>query len=103
MPFITDFFLLISDNNLKTATVDICGGGVRFVTDKHIVPTRTYKAQLRLNDFEPLIKMEGIVLKKKFFKANEYVIEFTVIDEQDREKIVQKCLALEKVLNAKNM
>lgn len=103
MPYLTDFFIRTEDVNIKTTSVDICGGGVRFTTDKQLKAGSIYTAQLRITQHEPLIKMEGILLKKNFYKQNEYVLEFTVIDEIDREKIVQKCLNLEKEINKTNM
>lgn len=96
MPYITDFFLQIEDNNVKTTSVDISGGGVRFITDKRIDVQKPIKAQLRLASFEPLIKAEGIILKKNFYKNEEYVMEFTQISEENREKIIQKCLLIER-------
>lgn len=103
MPYLTDFFLQLNDNNIKTTSVDICGGGVRFTTDQQLKADSTYQAQLRLIKHEPLIKVSGIILKKSFYKTNEYVLEFTIINEDDREKIIQKCLQIEKELNKTSM
>lgn len=95
MPYITDFFLERESGNIKTQTVDISGGGVRFLTDKLLASEQHFKAQLRLNNFEPMIKVEGHILKKNFYKTNEYVMEFAQIEEKDREKIIQKCRMIE--------
>lgn len=95
MPYITDFFLERKSGNIKTQTVDISGGGVRFLTDKLLASEQHFKAQLRLNNFEPMIKVEGHILKKNFYKTNEYVMEFAQIEEKDREKIIQKCRMIE--------
>lgn len=99
MPYMTDFFIQLNEKNIKTTSVDICGGGVRFTTNEQLKAGNTYQAQLRISAHEPLIKMTGILIKKHFYKPNEYVLEFTVIDEEDREKIVQKCLNIEKEVN----
>ena len=103
MPYITDFFLQRPDGNIKTTSVDICGGGVRFVTDIVLKADEQYKVQLRLNNFEPMIKASGIILKKNFYKPNEYVLEFMEIDEKEREKIIQKCIKLEQEQNKTTM
>ena len=95
MPYITDFFLVREEGNIKTQTVDLSGGGVRFLTDTNLKAEQIFNAQLRLTNFEPMIKMQGQILKKNFYKANEYVMEFTQIDEADRNKIIQKCIKIE--------
>ena len=96
MPFISDFFVIREAGNVKTATVDLSGGGVRFLCETPLEPDRIYKAQLRLESYEPMIKVEGDILKKNFYRSNEYVMEFSKIEEKDRDKIIQKCLAIER-------
>ena len=103
MPYITDFFLEKTDGNIKTTSVDISGGGVRFITETPLKADEKYKVQLRLNPFEPMLKAEGIILKKNFYKSNEYVLEFMEIEEKEREKIIQKCLMLERSQNKTTM
>lgn len=103
MPYITDFFLEKEDGNLKTESVDIGGGGVRFITDYPLKASQNYRVQLRLSAYEPMIKAEGIILKKNFYKPNEYVLEFMKIDEKERDKIIQKCFGLEKIQNKTTM
>lgn len=103
MPYITDFFLEKEDGNLKTESVDIGGGGVRFITDYPLKASSHYRVQLRLSAYEPMIKAEGTILKKNFYKPNEYVLEFMKIDEKERDKIVQKCFQIEKTQNKTTM
>ncbi len=102
MPFISDFFIEREEDegNIKTSTVDLSGGGIRFLSETPITPDKVYKAQLRLVPYEPMIKVEGTVLKKHFYRANEYVMEFLKIDEKDRDKIIQKCLTIERIQNS---
>ena len=40
---------------------------------------------------------------KYFYKSNEYVLEFMEIEEKEREKIIQKCLMLERSQNKTTM
>src|SRR5574344_383396 len=96
MPYITDFIFELAETNLRTNTVDISGGGVRFLTDNYLKPESEYKANLRLEQYEPLIKVKGRILKKNFYKSNEYVMEFSAISEDDRNKIINKCLKIER-------
>lgn len=103
MAYLTDFFVQHNGVNIKTTTADICGGGVRFNSEYPFVANMILDAQLRLNPYEPLIKVQGVILKKNFYRQNEFVLEFTEIDEKERDKIVQKCLLLEKELNHTSM
>ena len=102
MPFISDFFIIRDEGNVKTATVDLSGGGVRFLCETQIVPDKVYKAQLRLESYGPMIKVEGTVIKKNFYRTNEYVMEFLKIEEKDRDKIIQKCLKIERIQRLKS-
>ena len=103
MPYLTDFFLQHNDINIKTTTADIGGGGIRFNSDYPFVANMVLNVQLRLNPYEPLIKAEGTIIKKNFYRQNEFVLEFTKIDEKDRDKIIQKCFLLETELNKNSM
>lgn len=101
MPYITDLYLETEEGNHRTDTIDIGGGGVRFVSEKCFKNEESIKAHLRLAQFEPMLKVEGLILKKNFYKPNEYVLEFMQIDESDRDKIIQKCIHLEREQNKK--
>ena len=101
MVYMTDLYIEQEEGNLRVDTVDIGGGGVRFTCDKVFCDMQQISAQLRLAPFEPLIKIQGIILKKNFYKPNEYVFEFMDISEQNRNKIIQKCVELERVQNKK--
>ena len=102
VPYITDLYLQLEEGNLRTDTIDVGGGGVRFVCEKHFSNEMKVKAQLRINKFEPMVKVDGIILKKNFYKPNEYVLEFMQITETDRDKVVKKCIELEREQNKTN-
>lgn len=95
MNYKTDFFINLDDENKKTETLDISGGGIRFTLNERLESKKVYKCNVRLEKYDPLLSAEGIILKKSFFKPNEYVIEFTQISEHSRNKIIQKCIALD--------
>lgn len=96
IPFNMDFFIQKEDGNIKTKTVDISGGGIRFISQTPLCANDSYKVQLRLTFYKKMIKAEGIILKKRIYQENEYVLEFTIIDEKDRNQIIQKCKEAEK-------
>ena len=101
MPYITDLYLQLEEGNIKVNTLDIGGGGVRFIYDKTLPDSMNLTAQLRYANYEPLIKLQGMILKKNFYKPNEYVLEFMQIKEVDRDKIIKKCIDLEREQNKK--
>lgn len=77
-----------------TQTIDIGGGGIRFASETPFEPNQTVICHLFLPDV-PTIQAQGIIIKEKHLKENEYVIFFTKITENDRTKILQKCFALQ--------
>lgn len=77
-----------------TQTIDIGGGGIRFASETPFEPNQTVTCHLFLPDV-PTIQAQGIIIKEKHLKENEYVIFFTKISENDRTKILQKCFALQ--------
>lgn len=96
MPYITDMFIVGAERNIRANTIDIGGGGVRFQCSEHLADMDSVSVQLKLAQFEPIIKVDGTILKKNFYKPDEYVLEFMKISEDDRERIVKKCVTLEK-------
>ncbi|MBS4759286.1 MAG: PilZ domain-containing protein [Clostridium sp.] len=100
-PYMTDLYLERPEGNIRTMTIDIGGGGVRFSCDTLLSNMQEFNAQLRLTPFEPMIKIGGFVLKKAFYKEDEYLFEFTQISEKDRNLIIQKCIQIEREQNKK--
>lgn len=92
----TDMYIVGEEGNIKTSTVDMSGGGVRFQSSALFTDMQNVSAQIRLVPFEPIIKVDGVIQKKSFFAENEYVLEFTQIDEHERDRIVHKCLEIER-------
>jgi len=79
---------------LVTYTIDIGGGGIRFSGEESFEPNQTVSCHIFLPEF-PAIQAQGIIIKEKHLKENEYVIFFTKINEKDRTKLLQKCFALQ--------
>lgn len=88
--------VLIQDGLAKvvTYTLDIGGGGIRFVSEQPFEPNQTVSCHLFLPEVAS-IQAQGIIIKEKHLKEDEYVLFFTKIDENDRTKILQKCFALQ--------
>ncbi len=101
VPLITELFITLPEGNKKSETLDVSGGGIRFAFGETLENQKVYNGSLRLEKYEPLIFFTGIVSKKSFFKPDEYVIEFTEIDENSREKIIKKCVELDRMNNKK--
>ena len=101
VPLITELFITLPEGNKKSETLDVSGGGIRFAFGETLENQKVYNGSLRLEKYEPLIFFTGIVSKKSFFKPDEYVIEFTEIDENSREKIIKKCVELDRLRNKK--
>ena len=101
VPLITELFITLPEGNKKSETLDVSGGGIRFAFGQTLENQKVYNGSLRLEKYEPLIFFTGIVSKKSFFKPDEYVIEFTEIDENSREKIIKKCVEVDRMNNKK--
>lgn len=77
-----------------THTIDIGGGGIRFASATPFEPNQTVTCHLFLPEIAA-IQAQGIIIKEKHLKDDEYVLFFTKINENDRTKILQKCFALQ--------
>ena len=71
---------------------DIGGGGVRFVCDSFLYPSEV-KAKLFIPEYGG-INIKGQI-RKQHYKPNEYLLLFKEINEEDRSKIIHKCLEIE--------
>lgn len=98
--FVTDLYVYLPEKKIKAQTIDISGGGVRFSADEIIKQGELYNAVLVLGQNEEIPVM-GRILKKSPAKPKEYVMEFTAIIEKEREKIIKKCVLIERERNKK--
>ena len=98
--FVTDLYIYLPDKKIKTETIDISGGGVRFLSEEAIKQGEQYNAVLVLSENQEIPVM-GRILKKSPAKPKEYVMEFTAIIEKEREKIIKKCVLVERERNKK--
>lgn len=81
-------------DNIVTRTLDIGGGGLRFSYEGQFDHKEVVNCRLFLPEM-PFINVQGIVIKENKLKENEYVVVFTQINENDRDKIIKKCFELQ--------
>jgi c-di-GMP-binding flagellar brake protein YcgR len=81
--------------NIVTRTLDIGGGGVRFLFDGNFDYKETVNCLLYLPMYLSSIKATGIIIKDEHLGAKEYVLVFTKIDERERDKIIKKCIEIQ--------
>lgn len=84
-----------SGENIVTKTMDIGGGGVRFIYSGFFAQNEFAKCRLYLPMHLASVQAEGIIAKKPHLGSNEYVFQFEKISESDRDKILQKCFEIE--------
>lgn len=94
MDYEAKVLIQVGFTKVVTQTIDIGGGGIRFASETPFEPNQTVTCHLFLPEV-PVIQAQGIIIKEKHLKENEYVIFFTKISEIDRTKILQKCFALQ--------
>lgn len=92
----TDFYIIVDGKKLSARTIDVSGGGVRFFCKEEIKPEKIYAGELRISSIDDPIKLSGRVFKKNPDKKNEYVFEYTQIEEKQRERIIKKCVLIER-------
>lgn len=85
---------LYGDNiALTTRTIDLGGGGTRFFSDIEIPQNTMAKVTIDINlDGKEIVNAIGCITHKDHFKPNEYLVEFTEITEDERSKILGKCI-----------
>lgn len=81
-------------NPITVLSEDIGGGGVRFMCDSYLHPA-TVRGKLFIPDIRDGISFIGRVTVKSYYKEKEYLVVFEDIKEEDRSKIIQKCIQLE--------
>lgn len=81
--------------NIVTQTLDISGGGVRFLYEDRFAERETVSCYLYLPMELHSVKATGMILKDQHLPKDEHVLLFTKIEEKDRDKIIKKCFEIE--------
>ena len=74
-----------------TTTIDISGGGVRFLSDRQFRPKDRVRVMLYLPYQMTSVKALGEIIENKRLPENQFVVLFTEIEERERERIVKQC------------
>ncbi len=87
-----EFILKNKETTLKGKTKDIGGGGARLLI-KENPPVGSYmEIWIDIQDNQPSVKAVGKISQKAYYTKNEYLIEFSEISENDRNRIIKKCI-----------
>lgn len=78
-------------DNLVTHTVDISGGGIRFISPVAFKSDEEVLVFLYLPFSIRSIQAQSVIVKNEHLGENEYVALFTQIDERERDKIIKQC------------
>lgn len=86
----------ISGENIEASTIDISGGGIRFLSEQEFLPDQIINIRLFLPPQEVSLSATGKILDAKNLSLNEHVMVFTEISEMTRDKIIKKCFEIER-------
>lgn len=78
-------------DNIVTHTIDISGGGLRFYSEAKFEPDEKVGVLLYLPYAIRSIQAEASIVENKYIPENHYVLVFTKIDENERDKIIKQC------------
>ncbi|OGI01770.1 MAG: hypothetical protein A2104_09520 [Candidatus Melainabacteria bacterium GWF2_32_7] len=91
-PIRADFTLKKGEYSVNSETINIGGGGVRFLTDKEFKISDKWKFTLNLSNYNVLVSGIGEILYSiKQENKIVSVIKFSEIEESARNKIIKIC------------
>lgn len=79
---------------IVTQTVDISGGGSRFLHNGVFEQDEIVKLSLYIPD-ERLIQAKGLILPSEKLPSGQQALRFEEIDERDRDRIIKKCFEMQ--------
>lgn len=85
-----------------TNTLDISGGGAKFISLETFEPDEEVNFMLYLPNEVRSIMGKGKILSNSNGSKNEYVIVFTEIKETDRDRIIKACFEFQTMGNEQN-
>ena len=94
-------FFIVANKVTPAKSVDVSGNGVRFFIEVPLEFGAKYNGELYLPE-KIKIPFTGCVIKVIKSDRYEYVLEFSKLNEHDRDKIIKFCLAEQsKIINRK--
>lgn len=84
-----------AERNIVTNTLDISGGGIRFIYEGQFRENESVDCMLSIPMELHSVSAHGIILKGEHLPKDEHVLLFTKIDEKSRDKIIKTCFDIE--------
>lgn len=82
-------------DNIITQTLDIGGGGIRFVYEGDFEDKEEVSCYLYLPLLPNAVRAVGQIVKAPYLKSSEHIVQFTHILERERDKIIKQCFDIE--------
>ncbi len=95
VPLETKVIIERESENIVTKTIDVSGGGIRFLSNKKLNYNEKIKCMLYLPMRLESIKAQGVIIRAPHLPQGQYIMLFEKISERDRDKIVKKCFELQ--------
>ena len=86
---------IYGEEDKETHTIDIGGGGIRFYSDEFIEPGQIMDFKAYLPFQEDPITFSGEIMDNSNLPKDNYVVIFTDIEVEDRNKILKACFRFE--------
>lgn len=95
VPFTAKVFIETQDKRTVIAyTMDISGGGLKFLSEEEFEPQEQVKITIYMPDDRSL-QVKGVIIPNQYIPVNEHVLSFTEINEKDRDRIIKKCFEIQ--------
>lgn len=80
--------------NIIANTIDISGGGLKFISPESFVPKEEVKVTIYIPE-DRSVQAKGIIVQNDYIPQNQHVMSFTDIEEKDRDRIIKKCFEVQ--------
>lgn len=77
-----------------TYTMDVSGGGIKFLSDEEFEPKEEVKLTMYMPD-DRSIKAIGSIIENNHIPQGQHVLTFTDIEEKERDRIIKKCFEIQ--------
>lgn len=81
----------LNGQNIIVKTVELGGGSCKFICDSPFRPNEWVNARLKLPLEKDSIRISGTIVKMAHLSANEYILLFNQIRDDQRKQLIDKC------------
>ncbi len=81
-------------NNVIAYTIDVSGGGIKFMSEEKFNDKEKIKIVMYMPD-DKAIQAKGVIVHNQFIPKNQHIVSFSEIDEKDRDRIIKKCFEIQ--------